>query len=41
MLLPLTKDKYPELIQKLNSKYIKPDNVSLNRIDIIGDNHEK
>ena len=37
----LTKDKYPELIQKLNSKYIKPDNVSLNRIDIIGDNHEK
>ena len=37
----LTKDKYPELIQKLNSKYIKPDNVSLNRIEIIGDNHEK
>ena len=37
----LTKDKYPKLISKLNSKYIKPDNVSLNRIDIIGNNHEK
>lgn len=30
----LTKEKYPELIRKLNSKYIEPDNVTLNFEDI-------
>lgn len=37
----LTKNKYPELVKKLNSKYIKPDNVTLNVNDIIGDGNEK
>ena len=38
----LTKEKYPELIKKLNCKYIKPNDVSLNAIDIIGgDNYER
>lgn len=32
----LTKEKYPELIKKLNSKYIKPDDVTLNPNDILG-----
>lgn len=31
----LTKEKYPELIKKLNSKYIAPDDVTLNPKDII------
>jgi len=31
----LTKEKYPTLIKKLNSKYIKPDDVTLNPIDIL------
>ena len=31
----LTKEKYPELINKLNSKYIKPDDVTLNPDDIL------
>ena len=30
----LTKEKYPELIDKLNSKYIEPDDVTLNPDDI-------
>ncbi len=33
----LTKKMYPELIKKLNSKYIKPDDVTLNAKDILGD----
>ena len=37
----LTKEKIPKLIEKLNSKYIVPDDVTLNPKDIItGDNHE-
>lgn len=32
----LTKEKYPKLIKKLNSKYIKPDDVTLNKDDILG-----
>lgn len=37
----LTKEKYPELIKKLKSHYIDPDDVTLNKKDIIkGDNHE-
>lgn len=37
----LTKEKFPKLIEKLNSKYINPDDVTLNPKDIItGDNHE-
>lgn len=37
----LLKEKFPELIEKLNSKYIEPDDVTLNPKDIIlGDNHE-
>lgn len=35
----LTKKLFPELIQKLNYKYIKPDDVSLNIIDILGDDN--
>lgn len=31
----LTKKKYPILIEKFNIKYIKPDNVSLNKKDIL------
>lgn len=38
----LTKKKYPELIKKLNSKYIKPDDVTLNSNNILGgDNYER
>ena len=37
----LTKEKYPELIEKLNSNYIEPDNVSLNPLDIFGDSNER
>lgn len=38
----LTKEKYPELIKKLNSKYIKNDDVTLNPNDILeGDSSEK
>lgn len=37
----LTKEKYPELIKKLKSHYIDPDDVTLNKKDIIkGDHHE-
>lgn len=32
----LTKKMYPELIKKLKSKYIQPDNVTLNKDDILG-----
>lgn len=32
----LTKELFPLLIEKLNYKYIKPDDVSLNAIDILG-----
>lgn len=32
----LTKKMYPELIKKLKSKYIQPDNVTLNADDILG-----
>lgn len=38
----LTKEKFPELIEKLNSKYISPDDVTLNPKDIItGDSYEE
>lgn len=37
----LTKQKYPDLLKRLNSKYIKPDDVTLNKKDIIGDNSER
>lgn len=37
----LTKKMYPELVKKLNSKHIKPDVVTLNKNDIIGDNYER
>lgn len=38
----LTKEKYPTLIKKLNSKYIEPDDVTLNPDDILGgDNNER
>lgn len=37
----LTKKLYPNLIKKLNAKYIKPDNVTLNPKDILGDDNEK
>lgn len=38
----LTKEKHPELIKKLNSNYIKPDDVTLNPDDILGgDNNER
>ncbi len=33
----LTKKLYPELVKKLDSKYISPDNVTLNSDDILGD----
>lgn len=37
----LTKKKYPELIKKLGSNYIQPDDVTLNKKYIIrGENHE-
>lgn len=37
----LTKEKYPELIEKLNSNYIQPDDVTLNKKYIIGgETHE-
>ena len=32
----LTKELFPLLIQKLNYQYIKPDNVSLNVVDVLG-----
>jgi len=32
----LTKEKYPEIIKRLNSRYIEPDDVSLNPKDILG-----
>lgn len=35
----LTKEKYPKLIEKLNSKYIKPDDVSLNPNEILEGNN--
>ena len=31
----LTKEKFPELIEKIKSSYIKPDDVTLNPKDII------
>lgn len=38
----LTKEKYPELIKKLNSKHINPDDVTLNPNDILGgDDNER
>ncbi len=37
----LTKEMYPELIKKLNSKYIKPDDVTLNPSNILGDDNER
>lgn len=37
----LTKEKYPELIKKLNSRYIAPDDVTLNTKDILGDSNER
>ena len=33
----MTKDKYPELLEKLNYEYIKPDDVSLTIESILGD----
>lgn len=37
----LTKEKFPELIKKLKSNYIQPDDVTLNKKYIIGgENHE-
>jgi len=36
----LTKKKFPELIKRLNCKYIKPDDVSLNINDILGVNDD-
>ena len=32
----LTKEKFPELIEKMNSNYINPDDVTLNKKHIIG-----
>ncbi len=37
----LTKEKYPELIEKLDSKYIEPDEVTLNPKDIFGGKNER
>lgn len=37
----LTKKLYSNLIKKLNAKYIKPDDVTLNPKDILGDNNER
>ena len=38
----LTKEKYPELIKSLNCSYIAPDDVTLNKKDILkGDNNDK
>ena len=38
----LTYEKYPEFIKKLDIKYIQPDDVSLNKKDILkgGDNND-
>ena len=38
----LTKEKYPTFIEKLDIKYIKPDEVTLNKKDILtgGDNND-
>lgn len=37
----LTKEKYPELVERLNSRYIVPDDVTLNKKDILGDSNEE
>ena len=37
----LTNELYPELVELLNSKYIAPDDVTLNPKDILGDNDER
>lgn len=37
----LTKMKYPELIKSLHCYYIKPDDVTLNKDSILGDENEK
>ena len=37
----LTNELYPELVELLNSKYIAPDDVTLNPLDIFGDKNEK
>ncbi len=37
----LTNELYPELIEKLNSKYIAPDDVTLNPKDIFGGKNER
>ena len=37
----LTKELYPELVELLNSKYIAPDDVTLNPLDIFGDKDER
>lgn len=34
----LTNEKYPDLIQKLDAKYIEPDEVTLNPDDIFNNN---
>ena len=37
----LTKEKFPELIKRIGSNYIQPDDVTLNKKYIIGgENHE-
>lgn len=36
----LTKDKYPEVVQKLKSQYIQPDDVNLSPELLKGENHE-
>ena len=37
----LTKEKFPEFIEKINANYIQPDDVTLNKKDIIGcETHE-
>ena len=33
----MTKEKYPQVLEKLNYKYIKPDDVSLTLENILGD----
>ena len=39
--IPLVQEKFPELIKKLKSNYIQPDDVTLNKKYIIGgENHE-
>ena len=37
----LTKEKFPELVKKMKSHYIEPDDVTLNKKHIVGrDTHE-